>query len=146
MKKYIFIVVTLMGLLMLQGCSKDSEVSYDDLPEKAKVFIANYFPSRDFVYVEKRKEGKSTIYEVVLDLNVLLQFNSSGDWYYIDCQSSALPTGVLPSSITEYINEHYPNYTFYKVDMRYGRYDVSATTGLILIFSSEGIFIAAQGG
>ena len=146
MKKCFLVIVAMLGLLVFQGCDKDSEVTYSELPQNARVFIDSYFPLLDVVYAEKRKDGKKTIYEVVLDKGVLLHFNSSGDWIYIDCQTSALPEGVLPTKIAEYINEHYSGYTMRKVDIRYGRYDVTTTTGLILIFSVEGIFISAQGG
>ena len=136
----------IISLLVWHGCDKDSMITYSDLPQNARVFIDSYFPLLDVVYAEKKKDGKSTIYEVVLDKGVILQFNGSGNWFYIDCQTSELPTGILPTNISEYINEHYSGYIICKVDIRYGRYDVTTTTGLILIFSAEGIFLGTQGG
>ena len=146
MKKWMFILASLLCVLMIQSCDKDKSISYSDLPANAKVFIESYFSDETVVSAEKKKDGKKTVYDVTLSTGTELEFDSSGNWIEVDCKFKAIPSGILPTNILDYMNENYPSYTVYKVDKSYGRYDLYTTSGVILIFSAEGIYIGSQGG
>ena len=72
-----------------------------------------------------------------------IEFDKSRNWLEVDCKYKALPTGILPTKVANYISENYPNSTAYKVDKTVtGGYQVELTTGLDLLFTEDGAFVS----
>ena len=129
-----------LGLLAFASCSDDDKkISYSELPANAKAIIELYFPGQTSVYTEKSKDDGTTNYDVTLNNGTEIEFDKSGNWIYVDCKYTKLPTGILPDKIADYITEKYPTASAYKVDKEYGGYQVNINNGLKLIFSADEI-------
>ena len=107
MKKWMFILASLFCVLMIQSCDKDETISYSDLPANAKVFIESYFPNTSVIHAEKKKEGSKTVYDATLSDGTELEFDSSGNWIEVDCNYKAIPSGILPTSNTDFLIDNF---------------------------------------
>lgn len=150
MKKFFnkatFMVVALFSVLMFASCDNDDDVSasYTDLPTTSQTFITQYFPSLNILHIKIDKDNGLRTYEVTFTNGTEVDFNKSGDWTEVDCKTTSIPTGILPTEVTTYITTKYPNAIAYKVDKDYGVYEVSLNNGLELYFSYDGTYIGTE--
>lgn len=92
--KQVFIKPLLLLLVILAGasCDKDEkEIGYDALPQKARQFIAQYFPGAECTRAVRDKDDGTTEYEAWLSDGAELEFDEQGEWTSVDCKFSALP-------------------------------------------------------
>ena len=56
MKNKIFIFLTILaGILSIQSCDDEKQISFGKLPEAAQAFVNQYFSSEEVVFVEREK-------------------------------------------------------------------------------------------
>ena len=104
-------------ILTVVSCDKDEkEIGYDALPQKAQLFIAQYFPMAECSRIVRDKDDGTTEYEAWLSDGTELDFDKQGDWTSVDCKFSALPEGILPEAIATDIATRYPDAVPYKVE------------------------------
>ena len=100
--KQVFVkpLLLLLVILAAASCDKDEkEIGYDALPQKARQFIAQYFPGVKCTRAVRDKDDGTTEYEAWLSDGTELDFDGQGDWTSVDCKFSALPNGILPEAI-----------------------------------------------
>jgi hypothetical protein len=70
-----------------------------------------------------------------------IDFNHQGNLLSVDCQYSPVPASIIPQTIVEYVNYHYPDdfITEYVVQTR--RLELGLSSGLELIFDHSGNFL-----
>lgn len=109
----------LFVVLAAASCDKDSEkeIGYDALPQKARQFIAQYFPNAECTRIVRDKDDGTTEYETWFSDGTELDFDKQGDWTSVDCKFSALPEGILPEAIATDIATRYPESIPYKVSI-----------------------------
>ena len=150
MKKFIvFLAAAIAGIGVLSGCD-EVKIKEKRLPETARTFIQKNFPHTTILSAEKEKEDGVKQYNVRLADGTEIEFDAKGNWKSIECEFSVLPEAALLPTISEYIAENYPGSKAYKIDKKYGGYEVEITapsgspqpgSDIGLIFNAFGEFV-----
>ncbi len=142
-KAFLFLAAAFLGLALLTACDDDDDkrINPSALPDAAKSFITQYFPTQTILVVERSGDGDHRRYEVWLNDGTELKFNHEGLWTEVDCKTGALPAGILLPEIETYIAENYPNAVAQEVERTNEGFDVEISTRQHLIFSPTGTFI-----
>lgn len=107
------------------------------LPNAAQMFIAQYFAGTTVVNVEL----DDFIYEVRLSNGVELDFDMNGNWREVDCHTFAVPQGIVPGSIVNYLSTNHPNHFVVKIEVKNQRYEIELNNHLDLVFDINGNFL-----
>ena len=137
MKKILFLLTCILTLTVV-SCEK--HVTYDKLPQKAKLFITNYFPDSQVISVEKN--GSS--YDVLLTDGTDLEFNKSGDWTEVNCQTRPVPVGIAPAAIQSYVMTNFPEAFIVKIKIERKNYEVELNNDIELTFDKNGMLLYAE--
>lgn len=145
----IYLVSAIVFLFTFAGC-EEVKINENRLPETARTFIRQNFPHTTILSAEKEKEDGVKQYNVRLADGTEIEFDAKGNWKSIECEFSVLPEAALLPTISEYIAENYPGSKAYKIDKKYGGYEVEITapsgspqpgSDIELIFNAFGEFI-----
>lgn len=134
------LLVAVLSSTMLLSCDDkdDDTISVTSLPEQARAFISQYFPSATVMYAQK----DNTDFEVTLSDGTKIEFNSAGEWTDVDAASGkTIPNGFYPADIDIYIGLNYDGAGINGISKEPRGYDVELVSGLELIFNQEGSFI-----
>ena len=150
MKKFIvFLTAAVAGIIALSGC-EEVKINENRLPETARTFIRQNFPHTTILSAEKEREDGVKQYNVRLADGTEIEFDAKGNWKSIECEFSVLPETALLPTISGYITENYPGSKAYKIDKKYGGYEVEITapsgspqpgSDIELIFNAFGEFV-----
>lgn len=150
MKKFIvFLTAAVAGIIALSGCD-EVKIKEKRLPETARTFIQKNFPHTNILGAEKEREDGVKQYNVRLADGTEIEFDARGNWESIECEFSILPEAALLPTISGYITENYPGSKAYKIDKKYGGYEVEITapssspqpgSDIELIFNAFGEFV-----
>lgn len=145
----IYLVSAIAFLFTFAGC-EEVKINENRLPETARTFIRQNFPHTTILSAEKEKEDGVKQYNVRLADGTEIEFDAKGNWKSIECEFSVLPEAALLPTISGYITENYPGSKAYKIDKKYGGYEVEITapsgspqpgSDIELIFNAFGEFI-----
>ena len=150
MKKFIvFLAAAIAGIGVLSGCD-EVKIKEKRLPETARTFIQKNFPHTNILGAEKEREDGVKQYNVRLADGTEIEFDARGNWKSIECEFSILPEAALLPTISGYITENYPGSKAYKIDKKYGGYEVEITapsgspqpgSDIELMFNAFGEFV-----
>lgn len=130
-----------MSLTAFASCDNDEKhVEYTELPNVAKTFINDYFGSAEVRSVVKEYDDWTYTYDVYLTDGTHIEFKKDGKWREIENRTEGIPTAILPSGITTYVEANYGG-SFIVDAERDRQYDIELNTGIDLDFSLEGEFI-----
>lgn len=121
MKKFYFKLIAaaflMIGSLSFVSCKDEepveveTELTVNDLPSEAQSFLKKYFYGYTVTKVEKDVEDNITIYEVTLQDDYVVVFNSMGDWTQVEAPyGKTIPTGFIPEQILSTLNQRFPGY------------------------------------
>lgn len=136
----------LLGLMMavftvsFTSCDDDDYYYYEDrIPDYANDFLYDYFPYDAIVDIDVYGHGTGTSYEVDLASGAVVYFDYYGYWYYIEMGwGDALPYGVLPRRIENYIAKYcYPHYAISAEIQNWG-YEIGLSDGYSINFDENG--------
>ncbi len=142
MKKIIFILSLLAGMLTITGCDEDKIISASQLPQKAQQFIQQYFAEEEIAIVKSEREVSGKKYEVTFISGKNIEFKSNGDWIKVDCLFSAVPAELVPEAIANKVKEMYPDAIICVIDKENNYTEVDLNNGLDLKFDKKYNLIA----
>lgn len=137
MKKIIFILSLLAGMLTFTGCDEDKIISASQLPQKAQQFIQQYFAEEEIAIVKSEREVSGKKYEVTFISGKNIEFKSNGDWIKVDCLFSAVPAELVPEAIANKVKEMYPDAIICVIDKENNYTEVDLNNGLDLKFDKK---------
>ena len=140
MKKLSFLLAILA--LSLSACADNEQlVGTSELPTQAKSFIQKFFNLSDISYVQTEYDGLHREYNVYLKDATEIDFDHKGNLESIDCQRSALPEGIVPKAIANYVTTNFPDrfITEYVVENRHLKVELNGD--FELVFNHNGQFI-----
>lgn len=105
MKKLLVLLVCLFSFSFASFADDDQPISYNQLPEKAQVFIRKHFQVADVTKVFMDEDGDE--YEVRLRGGIKIEFGKAGRWKEVDCKRRAVPQSIVPARVSEYVIEHF---------------------------------------
>lgn len=138
MKKIKFLLVVLVSVLMSNvALADDTPIPVEQLPDAAKTFVQTNFKDKKIIYAEKDWNS----FECRLNDGTKIEFNKKGTWKKIDCKAGAIPDGLVPAAIQEYVKSNFPDCIITKAEKeRYG-YDIELSNDIDLKFNYQGALI-----
>ncbi|GAA4433469.1 PepSY-like domain-containing protein [Ravibacter arvi] len=135
-----FWMLPIVLLLIASACSKESVVPEEKLPASIQSYISTHFPGDSILQVVKDREWANTSYEVILDGSTKLEFNKKNEIKSIESVTE-LPASVIPSKISAYVEEKYPDRFIRSWELDDNRQEVELDNGIELVFNLEGGFL-----
>ena len=89
----------------------------------------------------KDVEFGGTKYEVMLNDGAKIEFDKKGNWDNVDCETYAVPTALVPASITKYVKANFPGTKIVKIDKERHDYDIELSNDIELKFNKSGALI-----
>jgi pyridoxal/pyridoxine/pyridoxamine kinase len=142
MKKLFLSLVVAMLVIMPIMADNDKIITREELPEKAQIFLTKHFADVEILYAKAERDmGVITSYDVVLDGNVKVEFNRSGEWINVDCEHSQVPNSVLPQGVLDYVSSKFAKAYVVEIERGLMGYDVKLSNDLDLDFDKNGKFL-----
>ena len=142
MKKMFLSLLVMMLAVVPMMADNDKIITREELPEQSQMFLTKHFAEVDVLYAKAERDmGVVTSYDVVLDGNVKVEFNRSGEWTSVDCERGQVPDSVLPQGVLDYVKKKFAK--AYVVEIERGRmgYEVKLSNDLDLDFDKNGKFL-----
>ena len=137
MKKMKYLMMAVMCLLSSNLMADDTPIPVEQLPEAAKTFVQANFKGQKIMYAEK----DWNTFECRLADGTKIEFTKKGAWKKIDRKNQALPEGIVPETIQEYVKANFEGCVITKIDKeRYG-YEIELSNDIDLKFNYQGVLI-----
>lgn len=139
------LLVAVFGVTAMSSCSddddKDQTIAISMLPNSAKEFVTTYFSNA--VIVSAKVDGNE--YEAILSDGTKIDFDKTGAWTDVDApRGKTIPTGFYPEAIDTYVAANYTGVGINEISKEKRGYDVELVSGVDLVFSTTGEFIAVD--
>ncbi len=143
------IILTLIMIIVMSGAASAFVDSYtierSKLPEAAQEMLDTYFPKTKVGMIKvDRHLLKKTDYDVRLIDGTTIEFNNSGKWTSVNCKTKAVPEGLIPKSIRNYVDKNFPSLKIVSISKSTGGYEAGLSDGVILKFNLLGQFKSAS--
>ena len=127
-------------LLTSSAFAQERILTAEQTPQKIRSYLQAHFPENKILMVKEDKERSKIDYEVKLDGRIELKFDKN--FVIKDIESKkALPDGVIPQPIRDYVGEKYPNTAIVSWEKEKRKQKVELDNGLDLEFDLNGRFI-----
>ena len=114
----------------------DRPMAFEKLPVAAKEYIQTNFPGEKTTMVTKDDDLIFADYTVMLSNGVKLEFEHSGELTQIS-SPDGIPAELLPVSIRNYVQTHYPNVGYLDFEIGKRTYEVKLTNRMELKFNNS---------
>ena len=142
MKKMFLLLMTVVLAVMPMMADNDRMLTKEELPEKARMFLDRHFDQSEVLYAKAERDmGVVTSYDVVLEGNVKIEFNRSGDWTSVDCERDEVPNGVLPQGVLEDVGKRFAGAYVVEIEKGLRGYEVKLSNDIDLEFDKNGEFL-----
>ena len=140
MKKIKITVLALIGLMTKSMVcnANDKMVFAENLPSEAKAFVHHNFPRLSVAYAEMRTTPQGTVYEVSLNDGTEFVFSQNGAWGMIDCKLEAVPTSMMPASLSSVVKSQFASAKVVKLNRSDSGYVATLSNGISLKCDKEG--------
>lgn len=142
--KILTFLLLMAGAIGLQSCDDEKNISADKLPQPAKEFVSQYFPSQTITRVQQERNDGRKSYEVMLDNGASIDFDNAGSWLNLDSKFSPLPLGFLPQPLQDDLAQRYPGATAHEIDKELGGYEINLNNGWDLYYTTDGTFVRQE--
>lgn len=129
-------------VVCMSACAEKTQlVKFNELPQKAQTFIETYFNAADISFVKMEKDGLHNDYDVRMTDGTKIDFDHDGSLEEVDCQTKAVPAGIVPEKITTYVAEHFAGAFIVKYEIDRRELKVELNNSLDLEFDKQGNFL-----
>jgi hypothetical protein len=104
--------------------ARDIKVAVAKLPSDITTFVQKHFPSQKITSASQESDDKD--YNLRLSGGTQLEFGSDGALLEVQAKN-AVPAGVLPQGITNYVAKAYPGASVKSVEHSKAGYDIKLT-------------------
>ncbi len=126
-----------MNVVSVAASKNPSQVS--KLPHTAQQFVKKHFSKCNVIDVSKKKSITSTSYEARCSNGYVLKFDKNGQWTSVDCRRDAVPDGVVPSKVRDYVKKNFKrDGKICRIAKQRNGYEVELTNGLKVDMSKNG--------
>lgn len=120
----------------------DKIITCEELPEQAQMFLTKHFENADVLYAKAERDMEVvTSYDVVLEGNVKVEFNRSGEWTSVDCERGQVPDSLLPQGVLDYVTKKFAKAYVVEIERDRMGYEVKLSNDLDLDFDKNGKFL-----
>lgn len=143
MMKKILSALLVMFLGLQSACAGDV-ITHDTkkLPAAARTFISTYFARAQVSHIKIESELFQTKkYEVLLTDRTEIEFDRHGEWLEVDCDEKPVPIGLVPTYVTAYLKENFPDAYVIKIERERREIEVDLSNDWSLTFNTKGELI-----
>jgi len=144
MKRMIIAAMASVVVCMSACAEKTQLVKFNELPQKAQTFIETYFNAADISFVKMEKDGLHNDYDVRMTDGTEIDFDHDGSLEQVDCNTKAVPAGIVPEKITTYVAEHFAGAFIVKYEIDRRELKVELNNSLDLEFDKQGNFLRVE--
>lgn len=137
MKKMILFLACVFTLVANVSADNYQPITREQLPEKAQTFLTTYFADAKISLARKEIDVMELSYDVIFTNGGKVEFDRKGNWTEVDCVSTSLPAGIVPSAIEKTIKAHYPDAKVIKIERDHREYDVKLNNRVELTFNKK---------
>ena len=134
--KSLFTLLIVLAAFSAALMADDKPISFDKLPSSAKVYVQTNFPDEKVSFVAKDDDKSHPGYMVILMNGTKMEFTRSGDLHEIS-SDAGLPDSVIPVSIRNYVQGHYPGAGYVEFEIGKRTYEVKLTNRMELKFNNN---------
>lgn len=144
MKKILYFALVSLMAVAVCACSDDDEpINPLELPQTARNFLTQYFPTYEIRSVEKDGRHDNTEYTVTFVNGYEVEFDAAGEWTDVDApRGLAIPDGIAPAPIAEYVTSYYPTDGINEISRDTRGYDVDLISGIEIEFTLTGDLVS----
>ena len=140
-KLFLLLVVSIVGMAPMLA-DNDKMITREELPKEAQMFLTQHFEGIEVLYAKADRDmGVVTSYDVVLEGDVKIEFNRSGDWTSVDCEKGQVPNGVLPRGVLDYVTKRFAEAYVVEIEKGLRGYEVKLSNDIDLEFDKNGKFL-----
>lgn len=136
-KKLFLVVLVAFTTIISVKAGDDKPITFDLLPQNSKEFITKYFNEKDISYAKIDKDLFSHSYEVFFVNGRKIEFHKNGEWKEVDCLKSAVPSGIIPAQIVNYVDKNHSAFEIVKIDRDKRDYEIELSNGLEIKFDLQ---------
>jgi len=103
----------------------DRPIAIDQLPAKAQQFIQTHFKDLEVSYATVDRDYFDKSYEVRFVNGTKVEFHADGQWDNVDCHKEAVPAGIVPAQIVEYVKNNHPDHIIVEIDKDRRGYEIN---------------------
>ncbi|WP_052081912.1 PepSY-like domain-containing protein [Porphyromonas macacae] len=115
----------------------DTHIDLSKLPSTARKFIRTYFNEADVVSVEVDNDKGKKSYEVRMRNGFELEFDQNGEWKEVDGGRLAIPKGIVPAKIEQFVSKKHPNISIVQISRNRRHYEVELANGIEIKFDAK---------
>ena len=101
-------LMLLATTLLILSCSKDNDENTNLFPQGIEAFAMKHYPNNKVIKIKEVIFGKTKTYEVKLEGDIELKFNSEGELIEVESKTR-IPDSLIPAKIRDYVALHYPD-------------------------------------
>lgn len=135
MKKIALTMISLAAFAAALSAD-DRPMAFEKLPVAAKEYIQTNFPGEKTTMVTKDDDLIFADYTVMLSNGIKLEFEHSGALTQIS-SPNGIPAELVPVSIRNYVQTHYPNAGYLDFEIGKRTYEVKLTNRMELKFNNS---------
>lgn len=94
--------------------------------------------------VVKETEGLSKGYDVIFESGDKIEFDRSGNWEEVDCNSAGVPTAILPAAVKQFVATKHKDAKVMKISKDRNSTEVELSNGWELEFDKNGKLLDAD--
>lgn len=134
MKKLVFLLVCLFTLSTVAKADDDKPIQITQMPKTAQQLIKQHFAENKVALAKVENDFFNKSYDVIFTNGDKVEFDKKGNWKEIDCKYSLVPVALIPSTILQYVNAHYPDVKVLKIERDKKDYEVKLSNRTELKF------------
>ncbi|MGX8690576.1 MAG: PepSY-like domain-containing protein [Bacteroidaceae bacterium] len=135
MRKFILILLTL--LTVLPATAEDLEITFEQLPPKARNIVLKAFPDTKIKKVDMERRASLMQYEVKLAGGVKMQFSKDGSFTECECTKGTVPDILIPAKIRTFIAKEFPGRSIRRIEHDNKLFELLLDNGDELSFNSS---------
>lgn len=148
MKRILLVTGVLLAALAIVSCSNrnnrrdnNGPMRMEQLPATAQTFVKSHFGGVTVSDIKDERGKGGSEYVVNFSNGWTAEFDRRGEWRMVDCKNNAVPEGVIPVQIKDYVMKNYPQQRVTMIDRTKGDsksdYDVKLDNGVKLRFNKN---------
>ena len=136
MKRLMFswAVTALLAAAVPAFAGSDRLIGIGELPAVSRQFIETHFSGAEVSYAKVDEEWMEKDYKVVCADGTTVEFAKDGAWKEVDCKTRAVPAGIVPPQIREYVAKNFPGRHVTAIEQGRRNYEVELDNGIDLKF------------